>query len=169
MSLNHKCALICILFLLCPTLSQALPTDTQQTIHIVADSSLFDYKTGVNTYEGNVKVDQGSTHLLADRVTTKNDANHKVEEAVAYGNKKNAEYSTIPKEGDLVFKARSKVIKFYPQKSKVILEGNVVVTQGENSFNGPIIIYNMKDQTVDAPASKSGRSTIVIEPNKIQS
>jgi lipopolysaccharide export system protein LptA len=147
----------------------ALPEDDDKPIHINADSSMFDYKTGINTYEGNVKIDQGETHLTADRVTSKNNAQHKLEEATAYGLKKLAEYTTIPKPGDEVMHAQAQVIKFFPATSTVRLEGNVIVTQGKNSFQGPLIIYNMKDQTISAPALKGARATVVIEPKQYES
>jgi lipopolysaccharide export system protein LptA len=154
--------------LLFPVAALALPTDSEQPLKIVSDSSVYDYKTGVKIYEGNVQVDQGSTHLSADKVTTKNNAKHQIDEATAYGEKKLAEYTTTPKEGDTLFRAKAKIIKFNPETMVVTLEGNVVVTQGENSFHGPLIVYNMKEQTVNAPASKSGRATVVIEPKHLK-
>jgi lipopolysaccharide export system protein LptA len=159
-----------LLLLVVPVMALALPDDNMQTMHIISDSSTFNYKTGANIYEGNVKIDQGSTHLTADRVTTANDDKHKMKEAIAYGlNNKLAEYTTLPKPGDPLLHAKAKTIKFYPPTSLVVLEGNVIVTQGKNSFEGPIIIYNMKDQVVTAPASKTGRATVVIEPSQFQS
>lgn len=159
-----------LLLLLCISDSlYALPEDQLQTMHIVSASSTFNYKTGVNVYEGDVKIDQGSTHLTADRVETNNNDKHKIKEAIAFGATQLAEYMTLLKPGDPIFHAKAKIIKFYPQKSLVILEGDATVTQGENSFQGPIIFYNMKDQVVTAPASKTGRVTIIIEPSKLKS
>lgn len=146
----------------------ALPGDVSKPLSIVATSSVFNYKTGSNLYEGNVKIDQGTTHLTADRVVTQNDKQHKINMAVAYGIYRLAEYTTLPKKDDLIFHAKAKVIKFFPQTSLIILEGDVFITQGENSFQGPLILYNMKDQLVTAPASKLGRATIVIEPTQLK-
>lgn len=157
----------CVLFFL-PTLVVALPIDAQKPMHIIADSSLINYKTGNNVYEGHVKVDQGSTHVTADRLTTQTDPHHKISEVIAYGTSRLAEYTTIPKQNDPVFHAKAKVIRFYPITSMVFLEGDAYVFQGENSFQGPIIIYNMKDQIVTAPASKSGHATILIEPKNLK-
>jgi lipopolysaccharide transport protein LptA len=164
----HRISQVIVIALaLSGTVSHALPTDETQKMNIIANSSLLNYKNGANVYEGDVKIDQGATHLTADRVTTQNNDKHKMEEAIAFGTKKLARYWTIPKDGDLEFNAFAKVIKFYPIKSTVILEGDVVVTQGNNSFHGPLIIYNIKDQTVSAPASNKGRATIIIEPKKL--
>src|SRR5579872_4726259 len=158
-----------IFLLLLPISLFALQGDDQQIMHIISDGSTFNYKTGMNVYEGHVKIDQGTTHLTADRVVTTKNNNHKMEQAIAYGLTQLAEYTTIPKPGDAVLHAKAKVIKFYPAKSIVFLEGDVVVTQGKNSFAGPVIVYNVKDQIVTAPPSKTGRATIIIEPSQLKS
>lgn len=160
----------CLLWLLALSCSAAaLPEDAQQIMSIVADASVFNYKTGTHTYEGNVKIDQGTTHIIADRVITHNNSKHKIAEAIAYGLTHLAEYTTLPKVDDPILHAKARVIKFYPYKSLAILENEVTVTQGNNSFAGPLIIYNMKDQIVTAPASKTGRATVVIEPSQLKS
>ena len=146
----------------------ALPDDREKTLHIVADSYQFNYKTGLDIYEGHVKVDQGTTHLTADRLITQKNQQHKVIYAIAYGFQQLAEYITIPKPGDLELHAKAKMIKYYPSTSIIILDKNVAVNQGQNSFQGAHIIYNMNAQTVTAPASKSGRATIIIEPSQLK-
>lgn len=166
--IHNLLAFVIILVCLFPLKICALESDAKQKFHIVADSSLVDYKAGTSEYEGNVKVDQGTTHVVADRVTTKNNSNRRIEEAVAYGLTGLAEYWTTPKENDEIFRATAKIIRYFPVKGIVELEGNVTVTQGKSSFQGPLIIYNIKDQVFNAPASKSGRATIIIEPNQIQ-
>jgi len=157
------------IFLLMPVSLLALEGDDTQVMHIISDASTFNYKTGTNIYEGHVKIDQGTTHLTADRVVTTNNSKHKMEEAIAYGLTELAEYTTVPKPNDPVLHAKAKVIKYYPAKSMVYLEGNVIVTQGKNIFQGPVIVYNMKDQIVTAPPSKTGRATIIIEPGQLTS
>lgn len=145
----------------------AHPDDLREKIHIKADSQELNYNTGINSYSGNVQIDQGTTHLNAARVVTKNNNQHKIQEAIAYGDKELAKYTTIPKTGDAVMQAEAKIIKFYPLKATIVMEGNVIVTQGENSFHGPTIIYNIKEQTVSVPASETGGATITIEPDNI--
>ena len=155
--------LCCCIFSSLSTFS--LPTDMQQTLHIIADSASMDYKTGLTTYEGNVKINQGTSRLTADRVITQRNKQHQIEEASAYGIQHPAEYTTIPKEGDKLLWARAMIIRFYPLKSTVVLENKVTIIQGENNFKGPIIIYNAKNQTVNAPPSKDGQATLIIKPN----
>jgi lipopolysaccharide export system protein LptA len=157
--------IILSILLLCASFAAiAMPEDNSKSMHIRADSTLLNYKSGFNSYEGNVKVTQGETHLDADRVTTQNNDRHKIAEAIAYGTKNLAHYWTVPRKGDPEFHAEARVIKFYPIKSTVVLEGDVAVHQGENSFHGPIIVYNMKDETIQVPPSDKGPATIVIQP-----
>jgi len=158
-----------ILLLLCCLISLnsfALTSDTSQPMHIVSDSSSFNYRTGVSQYDGHVQITQGSAKLNADRVITHNNSKHKISEAIAYGFQQPAEYWTKLKKDDPLLHAIAKTIHFYPQKSLIILEGDAKVIQGQNTFVGPIAIYNMKNQTVTAPPSKLGRATIVINPDK---
>lgn len=142
----------------------ALPEDSKEKIFIVADSWIYNYKTGLTTYIGNVKADQGTTHITADKLITKSNKEHKIEEAVAYGIKEPAHYWTIPKKDDKELHAHAMIIKFYPLVSNVNMQKNVIITQGDNSFNGQIIFYNMHDETITVPPSQNGRATIVYNP-----
>lgn len=156
-----------IIFLaIIPILCFALPNDNKEKVYIVADTTIYNYKTGKNIFEGHVKVDQGATHITADRLVTKNNAEHKMEEAIAYGINTVAHYWTLPKVGDPEMHAKAKIIKFYPITSNVILENDVTVTQGENNFQGQLVLYNHEDQTITVPPSSNARATLVYNPDK---
>jgi lipopolysaccharide export system protein LptA len=145
----------------------ALRSDSSEKLYIVSDSSVYNYKTGTKIFEGHVKMDQGTTHLIADKVVTKNNAQHKIAEAIAYGyGGQKAHYWTTPNQDDPAVYADAKIIKFYPIDSNVVLEQNVIVKQGENSFQGELILYNMNNQTITVPASQSGRAVLVYNPDK---
>lgn len=155
-----------LLLLMLPSLAAALDSDSRKTIKIIADSWVYNYRTGTNVYEGNVRVDQGTTHITADRLITRNNDQHKIQEATAFGLQSLAHYWTLPKEGDPVIHARAKVIRFYPLESNVTLEQKVDVLQGKNSFQGELIHYNSKEQTITVPATKNGRAVLVYNPDK---
>ncbi|HLB42999.1 MAG TPA: lipopolysaccharide transport periplasmic protein LptA [Gammaproteobacteria bacterium] len=144
----------------------ALQIDHPSVVHIIADSSIYNYKSGVNLFEGNVKIDQGTTHIRADKVVTKNNQQHKMQEAIAYGIKQLAHYWTLPKPNELEIHAKAKIIKFYPIESNVVLEKNVILTQGENSFHGELILYNKNDQTIIVPAANNSQAILVYNPSK---
>lgn len=142
--------------------------DKAALMHIISDSSQYQYKAGETWFEGKVHVDQGSTHLTADRLTTRKNAHNRIEEAIAYGNDQLAHYWTDPKKGEKELHARAKVMKLYPLQSRIILMGDVLVMQGENRFQGQIIVYNIKQQTITVPPTKNGRATFVIDTNQIK-
>lgn len=154
-----------VILLICTLPVFALQEDNKEKVYIIADSTNYNYKTGYTVYEGHVKVDQGTTHVTADRLTTKTNTQHKIKEAIAYGLQNLAHYWTLSKMGDPEMHANAKIIKFYPSESNVTLEQEVVVTQGENSFQGQLILYNRNDQTVLVPASNKGRAVLVYNPD----
>lgn len=154
------------IFIFSCSLIFALPSDRNEKIFIVADSSVYNYKTGINIFEGHVKVDQGSTHLIADKLTTKSNSKHEIQEMIAYGEKKLAQYTTLPKQGELIVKASSKIIKYYPVEANVVFENDAHVVQGENYFQGQKILYNMNEEIITVPASVSGRAILVYNPDK---
>jgi len=144
----------------------ALDSDSRQRLNIVADSGIYNFKTGVDIYQGHVKVDQGSTHITADKLITKKNQQHKIQEATAYGVETLAHYWTLPKVSDPEMHARAKIIKFYPLQMNVSLEQDVHVTQGENAFKGELIHYNSKDQIITLPTSANGHAELVYNPDK---
>lgn len=162
----HRKIYFVLIVMLMAQNTYALKEDNQEKIYITADSSIYNYKNGVNLFEGHVKIDQGTTHITADRVTTKSNAQHKLQEAIATGTQSPAHYSTLTKPGDAILHAEAMVIKFYPIASNVTLEQNVTLKQGENRFHGQLIIYNRNDQTIVVPATKDGRAELVYNPDE---
>lgn len=161
-----KLFLLCIsFFILCP-LAMALDTDSKEKLNIVADSGTYNFKTGVDIYEGHVKIDQGTTHIIADKLITKKNAKHKIQEAIAYGKEELAHFWTQPKLGEPEIHAHAKIIKFYPLETNVSLEQDVLVTQGDNSFKGELIHYNSNEQTITVPSLSNGRAVLVYNPEK---
>jgi len=161
-----KWIFIFLFSLLISSHSYALREDTKDKIFIVADSSVYNYKTGIKVFTGHVKAIQGSTHLTADKVTTKDNDKHQIQEIVAYGENESAHYWTLPKVGDQQMHAYASIIKFFPLDSNVILEKNVLVKQGDNHFKGQLILYNMNDETITVPPSANGRAVLIYNPDK---
>ena len=163
-----KRLLTAILLLLLASSLAALPEDHKTLMHIISDGSQYNYKMGETWFEGHVKIDQGSTHLEADRVITKRNAQNKIREALAFGLQQPAHYWTYPKKGEKMLHAYAKLMKLYPLESRIVLEGDVRVFQGENHFQGQIIVYNIKLQTITVPPTRNSRATFVIETDKIK-
>tara|TARA_R110000868_G_scaffold6389_10_gene36475 strand:+ start:1485 stop:1994 length:510 start_codon:yes stop_codon:yes gene_type:complete len=148
-----------------PFTAKSLKGDKKEKLHITADTTIYNYRNGMNYFEGHVLVDQGTTHLTADKLTTKANDKHQIQEAIAYGIEQLAHYWTTPKPGEPIVHAHAKIIKFYPLTMNTTLQGDVVMTQGENNFHGQLIHYNMGDQTIIVPETKNGRAVLVYNPD----
>lgn len=163
---SHKFKILHLisLLLISGSIAYALPSDQQQPFKIAADNVQIDHNTGITTYHHHVFVDQGSTHLTADLMTTLNDPQNQLTEIIASG--KQAIYRTMTdsKKPELIAKADT--IKYYPLQNRILLLGNANVKQGDNVFTGPIIEYNTKLQTVISSAAQYGRTTMIIQPQQ---
>lgn len=158
-------SLLFISLLLCQSAS-ALKSDTKKKVFIMSDFALLNYKTGIHTFTGHVLVDQGATHVSADKIQTISSKQHQIKQVTAYGLETLAHYWTIPKAGDSEIHARAKIIKFFPTSSNAILEKNAIVTQGNNSFRGDRILYDMHEETITVPASQHGKAVLIYDPNE---
>ncbi len=154
-------AVLCGITLTC----YGLREDNKEKMIILSDTTLYDHKTGVTIFEGHVKVTQGTTLIIADKLTTKTDKNRKINEIIAYGINNVAEYWTLPKKEDEPFHASANIIKYYPKDPKVTLEQNVTATQGKNSFHGELIHYNRQTETLIVPESNTGRAVLIYNPD----
>lgn len=158
-NLNLAIAVTILLFGKCAC---AMPEDQKLPLNIVADFVQINHPDGLNIYKGNVHVFQGSTHLDADELRTRNDQNNQLIEVIATGDR--AIYRTVPAINKPEFIAKANTIKYYPQQNKVILSGNAEALQSKNTFKGPVIEYNTKLQRVVSTSAQLGRSNIVIQP-----
>lgn len=158
--------IIIIIFLSFSLSAHALKEDRKEMLHIAASSFIGNVKTGIKIYEGDVRIDQGTTHIRADRLVTKYNKDNKMEEAIAYGYQVPAHFWTIPKIGDPELHAHARIIKFYPIDFNITLEQDVQIIQGENSFKGELVHYNNNDETILVPKTKNSRAVFIYNPDK---
>ena len=136
-----------------------------EPVYVQADAAEYDHKTGIVNYHGNVKVDQGTTKLRAQKATTRSDKHNQLTEAIAFGNDTDrAFYTTLPDPNKPALEAFAITIKYFPQKKQIVLEGNAEVQQGRDSYKAPHIVYHIESEHVISKASDQGRTTIVIHP-----
>ena len=156
--------LFCILFIFENSVF-ALPSDKQQPMHIVSNYAHWDGNLNTTTLIGNVIITQGTTIVTADKVIIYSDKQNKMKEAIATGDL--ATYTTVTDLAKPKLHAMAQTIQYSPQTSDIVLIGQAHVQQGDNSVTAPRLNYNMAGQTVDAPVTHDGRTTIVIQPQQI--
>ena len=147
----------------------ALSSDREQPIELEADSAHIDERTGVSVYTGNVKLTQGSTKLLADRLTVERgeDGNRVVAEGQP------ATFSQQPDDKPEPVEGRAKTIDYHTGRERVILTGSAEVWQGGNRFASERIVYDTATDTVRggqaSPGAKPGeRVRITIQPQAVK-
>lgn len=156
--------LFCNLFLFINN-AYPLPTDKQQPMHIASNFAHWDGNANTTTLIGNVIITQGTTTVTADKLVLYSDKQNQIKQAIATGNL--ASYTTTTDITKPKLHAEAQSIQYFPPTGEIILIGQAHVQQGDNTVTAPRLEYNMNAQTVVAPATQNGRTTIVIQPQQI--
>lgn len=165
----------CLFFLLIVGLPGCLLAAAPlEDLNITADNVDLNRQVGITIFTGHVKLDQGTTHLVADRLEIKS-ANNQIIKTTAYGDLArywttpvaNASAKTASKEAKPSnIDAEAKVIEYYPQNRKIFLIGKASATQENNTIKSPRIEYNIDSGHLVSTATPEGRTVIVIQSNK---
>ncbi|HVV68781.1 MAG TPA: lipopolysaccharide transport periplasmic protein LptA [Gammaproteobacteria bacterium] len=153
--------------LLIPGNCLALSTDRDQPAHFIADKFQTNQKTGITIFTGHVQMDQGTTHLTADKVTVYNGEHGRINKAIAVGAP--AHYSTLPdnEKKNRMMDAYGKTIEYYPQLRKAVILGDGIVIQGPNRLNGEHIIYELDKQLATSLPTGTAQSVLVLQPQDL--
>ncbi len=171
MNPNKFSALLLSSCLLLPALASALPSDSEQPIHIQADTADLDDKKGTATYRGNVIITQGTLKITGHTVTLMQGKSGDVEYFKSVGNP--AYYEQIPNQGDDLLQADGKTIEYFMPKDTIVITDQARVMQSGNTSRGEKITYNIKQEQVSVGRAKPGsvsqpepRVHMVIQPKK---
>ncbi len=169
--MNHRRHLIASFFLGFSALysispAWALDSDKYAAMHVISNTATYDRNQRIITYEGEVKMEQGTSHLDGDKVLVyqlPNSTTNKIQKVIAFGNP--AHYSTLPQPNKARLFVEALKITYDPNSKIVILEGNGQVTQEGNVFSGPHIWYDMANGVVHSLAVPGKQRTeMTIQP-----
>ncbi|BFM10792.1 lipopolysaccharide transport periplasmic protein LptA [Simiduia litorea] len=146
-------------------LSYGLPDDRDQPIQIEADKATQDQNKGITIYTGNVQMDQGSIHIVADKIVI-HSAEKKVNRIVATGAP--AHFQQKPALDKEVIIARGNTLKYEVVKDKLTITENAQVEQDGSIVTGDIINYDIHLALVEAGsrASNNSRVKMILQPQK---
>jgi len=142
--------------------AQALPSDREQPIRISADQALRDEREGYTEYTGNVRLQQGSLQIQANKLTIF----HRQEAAdriVAEGSP--ARLQQQPTTDKAVIHAAALSIEYFKSQERVKLSREARIEQEGSIVTGNTIDYFMAEQRVKADAGRredGGRVEVVI-------
>ena len=150
--------LLALLFSTISATSVALPDDREQPIRITADQALRDEKQGFTEYTGNVRMDQGSMHIEADKITIYH-VNEDADKIVAEGSP--AHMQQRPEIDKGLMHARANIIEYYKAEDRVHLRDNAQVEQDGSTVAGDTIDYFITEQLVKADSNQAETSSRV--------
>lgn len=134
-------------------------TTSRAPIDITSDTVEGDQKKNLVIFKGNVVAKQEEATLYANQLTLYYDPEtRRIREIVALGNVKVTQ-------GDR--RATSQKATFYQNENKIVLEGEVVIREGENVIRGEKVVYLVDEERSFVEGGKGGRvSTTIIPPPK---
>ena len=155
--------LAALLVLVTPVATWGLETNRSQPIHIEADRATLSEEGNKSIYEGNVQLRQGTLHLQGDHMTVLL-TDKQVDKIILTGKPA----SLQQKQGNTDQHAEADNIEYSASEERVILLGNARVWQtGAEEFRSERIVFNLKDNTVNAGSKNSqDRVQITIQPKK---
>ncbi|WP_157960392.1 lipopolysaccharide transport periplasmic protein LptA [Marinimicrobium alkaliphilum] len=148
-----------------PLVASALPDDREQPIHIEADRAELDQRRGITTYEGDVRMRQGSMRIEADKVIIHTNEANDVERVEAHGSPAHLQQRRDPERGPM--HARADAIDYDVAREQVLLLRNASLEQDGSTMSGNRINYNMLEDLVNITGerdSDSPRVEMVIPP-----
>jgi lipopolysaccharide export system protein LptA len=158
--------IICAALLLCiPVLGQPLSPDSDQPIHIEADSAVLKEMEGLGIYKGNVMIRQGSLEMHGDTMTVYN-TDDNIDRIILTGSP--ATIVQRPEDSSKELHAEADQMEYRAADEHIILTGNARIWQADGKeFRSGKIIYNIGTNTVNAGDSASGdRVHITLQPKK---
>ena len=153
------------LLLFMPVTTWGLSTDRSQPIHIEADRATLNEHGEKSVYEGNVELRQGTLNLRGNRMTVYL-ANKQVDRITLTG--KPATLQQRQDNNDTDQHAEANSIEYSATDERVILLGNARIWQtGDKEFRSERIVFNLKDNTVNAGGVNSQDRVHITLPPKI--
>ncbi len=172
MNLNKAANIYLKFFILIIILSislktEALPEDKNKPIHLAADYADLNQQCHLGKYHGNIHFEQGSTHLQAATAITQGDEKNKIIFAIARGNKTlQAHYWAQSALDKPILHAYANIIRYYPERHLIELEGQAKIIQGKNFFAAEKIRYDTLQQQVILKNTGQNRTMMIIYPEK---
>ncbi|UUM30336.1 lipopolysaccharide transport periplasmic protein LptA [Vibrio japonicus] len=164
MKLSHLSLMACLLL---SSQAFALSTDQDQPVYIDSDSQQLDMKSNKVTFEGDVKLKQGSININAAKViVTRNPNNGSIQRIDAYGNL--ATFSQLTDDGKTLY-GEAKEMRYSLADDQLTMKKNAMLAQDDNTIRGAQIRYKISQQKLMADSqSKGDRVTTVLQPQAAQ-
>ncbi len=165
MKSRNKNSFLLLALIWLPNTVQALSNDRDQPIFIEAEQVEVNKLKGFSRYQGQVKFVQGSLIIRGETVLLYH-KNGAVDKIIIHG--KPASFQQQPDKGGISIVSSANKIEYIAKQSRLFLFESAKVSQGNNSFSGEKIEYDMVKGTVVANKGSSSKNRIhaIIEQEK---
>lgn len=142
----------------------ALKSDQQQPINVESIEQSADLQANKLVFSGDVVATQGSIKITADKVEVNRGSNGTLKSVIAYGTPVTFEQQ---QDNGAYIRSRSTTLSYLPDETKIVLQGRVVIWQGESKMSGERIEYNISTQKMHAynNNSQGGRVSSTFVPS----
>lgn len=130
-------------------------------VQITAGMASLDQSSHEHILSDDVTLDDTQQHLRAASVRLKTNADNALVFAIAKGDKTQRAHLWSTEKNPTVH-AYADEIEYHPNEHRVILTGHACLSQGQNSFSAPKIIYNTATQHVLSQKEGKERTTIIL-------
>ena len=160
-----RTALALLLMSLCMT--SALAQDSSAPITVEADQLEIDQKSGISIYQGNVRLQQQTLLLLAERLELRSEQGE-ISRVYAEGSPVHLEHKD-PQTGSLT-RADASRMEYRLGEGILELKGDARLWREGEEFSGTHLIYESETQVVrafgDPQGEESGRVRMILQPNR---
>lgn len=142
----------------------ALKSDQQQPINVESIEQSADLQANKLVFSGEVVATQGTIKITADKVEVNRDTNGSLKSVIAYGTPVTFEQQ---QDNGSYIRSRSTTLSYLPSDTKIVLQGRVMIWQGESKMTGERIEYNITTQKLHASNNNSqgGRVSSTFVPS----
>ncbi|MCK5813616.1 MAG: lipopolysaccharide transport periplasmic protein LptA [Cocleimonas sp.] len=153
---NRVNLLIVFAVLLFPSYSWAVKADASKPLVIDADSVTFNKSQGKAVYQGNVSIKQGTLKIHAARIEI-NAPNNKIINIIATGFPLKVEQRM---DSGKMAKGSAKQMQYLVEKKRLILNGNAILSQGNDKFSSNHIEFSTLTGALKAGNKKNNKSRV---------
>ena len=145
------------------TVSHALPEDRDLPLQVTSDTAEFDELAGIATYQGDVRLSQGSLLIEAQTLTAYLEEGQVVR-LTAQGQP--AFFEDVPNLTQGMITGTASDIEWTLDTESMLLRGSAVLTQDTNRFAGEQVNYLQKTGVIEAQGGDAGRVEMTLTPKK---
>ncbi len=133
-------------------------TDENLPVEITADTLKVKEAEGISIYTGTVKIIQGTTQILGDKVTLIHPLGQ-IKKIISIGNQ--TTFKRFLPEEQIWITGRANKITYFIAEKKVAFEGQAFIEQeGKSSIKGPYITYDLVNKTLSAKATEDKQERV---------